>query len=98
MSSNLQKDLINLKKWNVPWASQQNDRRTLSATYFKYWPHSMLGPLGVFLKRIKLSERLSARLRDSLLELGLENINEELIKEGGQCAHRDTRVMRDNIS
>lgn len=67
-------------------------------TCFKYWPHSTLGPLGVLLERIKLSERLSTRLRDSLLELRLKNINEELIEKGGQCAHRDTRVMRDNVS
>ena len=58
----------------------------------------MLGPLRVFLKSIKLSERLSTRLRDSLLELRLEHINEKFVEEGGQCAHRDTRIMRDNIS
>lgn len=58
----------------------------------------MLRPLGVLLKRIKLSERLSTRLRDSLLELRLEHVNKEFIKEGGQCAHRDLRAMWDNIS
>lgn len=58
----------------------------------------MLGPLGVCLKRIELSERLSTRLRDSLLELRLEHVDEKFIQEGGQCAHRDPRVMRDNIS
>ena len=58
----------------------------------------MLGPSRVFLKGIRLSERLSTRLRDCLLELGLEHIDEKFIKKRGQSAHRDTRVMRDNIS
>ena len=58
----------------------------------------MLGPLGVFLKRIKLSERLRTQLRDSLLELRLENVDKEFIEKRGQCAHDNPRVMRDNIS
>lgn len=52
------------------------------ATCFEYWPHSVLGPLRVFLERIKLSERLSTQLRDSLLELRLKHIDEEVVKEG----------------
>ena len=51
----------------------------------------------MYLKCIKLSKGLSTRLRDSLLELRLENINKKFVKKGGQGAHRDTRVMRDNI-
>ena len=52
------------------------------ATCFEYWPHSVLRPLRVFLKRIKLSERLSTQLRDRLLELRLKHIDEKVVKEG----------------
>ena len=57
----------------------------------------MLRPLGGLLKRINLSERLSTGLGDSFLELRVEHIDEKLIKEGGQCAHRDPRVVRNNV-
>ena len=58
----------------------------------------MLRPLRAVLKRINLSERLSTRLCDSFLELRLEHIDKKLVKEGSQCAHRNPRVMRNNIS
>src|SRR5689334_16272804 len=49
--------------------------------------HCMLRPLRVLRKSLQINHGLSAELSDCFLKLWMEDVEQEVIEEGRQCAH-----------